>query len=236
MKIDSQFMIETFWIALSGVPVTLQLTFGSLMMAIPPAFFMAVGKMNKVKGVQQAISVYVSLIRGTPVVLQILFFYSLLPSFLNHIFLGLHLNIDIFAVPPILYAYIVFTLNTIATLTEVFRSALSTVNKGQLEAAQAVGLTQIQAYRRIIIPQAFVVALPNLCNVTVNLLKGTSLAFLMTVKEVTALAKLEASYGYNYIEAYLDIFIIYIILCTVVQFLFRLIEKYGSSFKKGLAT
>ena len=236
MKIDSQFMIETFWIALSGVPVTLQLTFGSLLIAVFPAFFMAIGSMNQSRGVQNMIRFYVSLIRGTPIVLQILFFYSLLPSTLNLLFKSLHFDIDVFAVPPVLYAYVVFTLNTIASLTEVFRSALSTVSKGQLEAAQSVGLTQVQAYLRIVIPQAFVVALPNLCNVTVNLLKGTSLAFLMTVKEVTALAKLEASYGYNYIEAYLDIFIIYIIMCTLVQLLFRSIEKYMGIYHKGLAT
>ena len=75
------------------------------------------------------------------------------------------------------------------------------------------------------------VAVPNLCNATVGLIKNTSLAFLMTVKDITAVAKIEASYGYNYIEAYLDIFVIYIIICSVVQILFKLWEKNLAKYK-----
>ncbi len=82
------------------------------------------------------------------------------------------------------------------------------------------------------IPQAIVSALPNICNTTVNLLKSTSLAFMMTVKDITAVAKLNAAYGYNYIEAYLIIFFIYIVLCTVVQLLFKMLERYFSSYKR----
>ena len=120
-----------------------------------------------------------------------------------------------------------------ALLSEVFRSALLTISKGQLEAGYTSGLTYAQTFRRIIIPQALVAALPNLCNATVNLIKNTSLAFMMTVKDVTAVAKIEASFGYNYIEAYLDIFIIYIIICSVVQQLFKRWEKRASIFKTG---
>ena len=77
---------------------------------------------------------------------------------------------------------------------------------------------------RIIIPQALVVALPNICNVTVGLLKSSSLAFLMTVQDITAIAKLKAAYAYNYIEAYSVIFILYIIRCTMVELIFKYIE------------
>jgi L-cystine transport system permease protein len=125
----------------------------------------------------------------------------------------------------------VFTLNTIATLSEVFRSALSTVDRGQLEAAEAAGLTPIQAYVRIIIPQAMVTAVPNICTTTTNLIKSTSLAFLMTVKDITAVAKVEAAYGYNYIEAYMDIWIIYIVLCTIVELFFKILEKRLRAYK-----
>jgi L-cystine transport system permease protein len=76
-----------------------------------------------------------------------------------------------------------------------------------------------------------VVALPNICNLTINLIKGTSLAFLMTVKDVTAIAKIQASFGYNYIESYLDIFVVYIIICAAAQYLFTLAEKYFGSYR-----
>ena len=169
--------------------------------------------------------------RGTPVVLQILVVYSIFPSFLNAVFKESGSSFNVFEINPIWYAFIVFSLNTTATLSEVFRSALLTINKGQLEAGFTSGLTHFQTYRRIILPQAFVAALPNLCNATVGLIKNTSLAFMMTVKDITAVAKIEASYGYNYIEAYLDIFVIYIIICTVVQAGFKRWEQKISVFK-----
>ena len=75
------------------------------------------------------------------------------------------------------------------------------------------------------------VALPAVCNITVNLIKGTSLAFLMTVKDVLAVGKIAASYGYNYIEAYLDVFVVYLIVCTVVQLAYKLAENRMGSFR-----
>lgn len=231
MEFDLEFAKHTFFVALTGIPTTLKLTIVSLLLAVPIAFFMAVAKINQVRGIRSGVAIYVSFIRGTPIVLQILIIYSLFPSVLNLIVKQLELPLNVFDLNPIIYAYIVFTLNTIATMSEALRSALLTVDSGQLEAAQAIGLSTARAYTRIIIPQALVAALPNICNITVNLLKNTSLAFLMTVKDITAIAKMEASYGYNYIEAYAVIFLIYIIICTLVQFAFHLMERYYSFFK-----
>lgn len=235
MKLNTKFMIDTFFQALAGIPVTLQLTFITLLISSPIAFFMALGKIEKRKVAGKLISGYVSFIRGTPVVLQILFLYSLLPTLLNYLIkevFGLPFNI--FRLNPIIYAYVVFILNTTAVLSEVFRSALLTVGHGQMEAALTIGMTKRQAYIRIIIPQAIVSALPNICNTTISLLKSTSLAFMMSVQDVTAIAKVKAAYGYNYIEAYLDICFVYIILCSAVQLLFKLIEKYASSYRKAV--
>lgn len=231
MDINLEFMKETFWVAVSGIPVTLKLTFIPLLLSAPIAFFLALSKINKTRILWRIVTVYVSFVRGTPIVLQILLIYSLLPSVLNLLIKELQLPWKVFDINPIVYAYTVFTLNTVAILSETFRSALQTVSKGQLEAAQSAGLSNVAAYIRIIIPQALVAALPNICTITVNLLKSTSLAFLMTVKDVTAVAKMEASYGYNYIEAYIDIFFVYLIICMIVQVLFKGVEKYFSSFK-----
>ncbi len=73
--------------------------------------------------------------------------------------------------------------------------------------------------------------MPSICNITVNLIKGTSLAFLMTVKDITAIGKIAASYGYNYIEAYLDVFFVYIIICTVIQLAYRFAEQHIGAFR-----
>ena len=176
---------------------------------------------------EKAIALYVSFIRGTPLVLQILLMYTLLPSLLNAAFKAMGSSFDVFhEVNPLWYAIIVFTLNTTALLSEVFRSAILSVSAGQMEAGLTIGLSRFQTYVQVIIPQALTSALPNICNLTVNLIKGTSLAFFMGIKDIMAAAKIQAAYGYNYIEAYLEVFILYIIVCTVVQVLYKIFEKH----------
>ncbi len=232
MLLDFDFMLKTFWAAVKAIPVTLEITLISILLAVLPAYGMAMCRLKKRPVTAKISSVFISFMRGTPVVLQILIVYSLMPSLLNSFFKRYFPSVNIFDLNPIVYALVVFTLNTSASLSEVIRSAMQTVDRGQYEAALCAGLNHFQAYTRIIIPQAMVSALPNVCNLTVSLVKNTSLAFMMTVKDITAVAKIQASYGFNYIEAYLDIFVIYIIVCSIVQLLFRLAEKRFT--KKGI--
>lgn len=225
MLLNTDFMIKTFWVSLKAVPVTLEITFVSLLLAVIPAYIIARNRIKNIKIAAFLGKIFVSFMRGTPILLQILIVYSLFPSLLNGLFKVIAPKVNVFDINPIVYAFIVFSLNISAMLSEVFRSALQTVDKGQYEAALCSGMNHIQSYFRIVLPQAMVSALPNLCNLVINLIKNSSLAFLMTVKDITAVAKIEASYGFNYIEAYLDIFVIYILICSVIQFLFRFIEK-----------
>lgn len=235
MTLNTEFMRETFFAAGAGIPTTLILTAVALLISLPLGFIMALGKEGGGKVTKKVIAFYVSFVRGTPIVLQILFVYSLLPSLLNHIVKNvLGLSYNVFDINPIIYAFLVFSFNTVAVLSETFRSAVLTINHGQMEAALAAGLSRFQAYVRIIIPQTLVAALPNICNTTVNLLKSTSLAYMMTVKDITAIAKLNAAKGYNYIEAYIVIFFIYILLCTAVQILFHVIENSLSVYKQRI--
>ena len=231
---DITFLFKTFFLIWKAVPTTLLITVVSLAIGGIIGFFIALARVNKVKVLSQIGRAYVSIIRGTPVVLQILVIYSVVPSLLNVILKASGSTMNIFDLNPIIYAFIVFSLNMAGTLSEVFRSALLTVNKGQLEAGLTTGLTLSQTYKRIIIPQALTAAIPNLCNASVGLIKNTSLAFMMTVRDITAVAKIEASYGYNYVEAYLDILVIYVIICSIVQFLFKKWERRSSIYKGGL--
>jgi L-cystine transport system permease protein len=230
---DISFLFKTFFLIWKAVPTTLLITVVSLAIGGIIGFFIALARVNKVKVLSQIGRAYVSIIRGTPVVLQILVIYSVVPSLLNVILKASGSTMNIFDLNPIIYAFIVFSLNMAGTLSEVFRSALLTVNKGQLEAGLTTGLTLSQTYKRIIIPQALTAAIPNLCNASVGLIKNTSLAFMMTVRDITAVAKIEASYGYNYVEAYLDILVIYVIICSLVQFLFKKWERRSSTYKGG---
>ena len=221
---DIQYIISTFLKTLAGVPVTLGIMLVPIILSFFPALFLALGRHYKVKGVTSFSIIYLAFIRSTPQILLILFFYSLFPSLLNNLFKGTGINV--FNIPPIAYAFVIFSLMTIGSLSEIIRSAILTVDKGQLEAAQAIGLTNSQAYIRIVFPQALRSALPNLCNLVINLVKGTSLVFVMTVKDITAIAKIEAAYGYQYFESYLVIFLMYILICGLIQFLFNKLENY----------
>lgn len=225
MQLDFSYLIRTFWLCVKAVPVTLEITIVSLLLAIIPALFIALARIYHVKVIEQLCSIFVSFIRGTPIVLQILIVYSIMPSLLNSFVKSAGWSINVFEINPVIYAFVVFGINSSASLSEVFRSAISSVNRGQLEAALSIGETHFQAFRRVVLPQAAVSALPNLCSTTVILIKNTSLAFMMTVREITGIAKIEAAYGYNYVESYIDIFIIYIAVCLLVELIFRKIER-----------
>lgn len=227
MELDISFMERAFPFLIRAIPVTLFITAVVLLLSFVPAFIMAEKRIGARGLGERLIKLYVSFIRGTPLVLQILLMYALLPSVLNSIVKAMGLQFDVFrGVNPLWYAVIVFTLNTTALLSEVFRSAIMSVSEGQMEAGLTIGLTKFQTNVQIIIPQALTSALPNICNLTVNLIKGTSLAFFMGIKDIMAAAKIQAAYGYNYIEAYLEVFILYIIICTIVQVAYKIFEKH----------
>ena len=225
MDFNWPYLARTFLLCLRAIPVTLEITLVSLLLALLPALLIALCRLHKVRVLDFLCRVFVSFIRGTPIVLQILIVYSLCPSLLNAFVKGLGLSVNVFDINPIIYAFTVFGINSTAVLSECFRSAIASVDKGQMEAALSVGESPVRAFLRIILPQAAVSALPNLCTLTIILIKNTSLAFMMTVREITGVAKIQAAYGYNYVESYIDIFVIYIAVCLAVELVFRRIER-----------
>ena len=230
---DLDYIAKTFLETLKGVPTTLIIMIVAMVLSFLPALFLALGQIYKVKGVRTFSLVYLAFIRATPPILLILFFYSLFPSLLNQFLKSIGSDVDIFKLNPIYYAFIIYSLMTTGSLSEILRSAILTVDKGQLEAAQAIGLTTSQAYVRIVFPQALRAALPNLANLVINIVKGTSLVFVMTIKDITAIARVEASYGYQYFESYFVIFLQYILICGLIQWGFSILEKRYIRREKG---
>lgn len=222
---DLDYIAKTFLETLKGVPTTLIIMIVAMVLSFLPALLLALGQIYKVKGVRTFSLVYLAFIRATPPILLILFFYSLFPSLLNQFLKSIGSDVDIFKLNPIYYAFIIYSLMTTGSLSEILRSAILTVDKGQLEAAQAIGLSTSQAYVRIVFPQALRSALPNLANLVINIVKGTSLVFVMTIKDITAIARVEASYGYQYFESYFVIFLQYILICGLIQWGFSILEK-----------
>lgn len=233
---DWHYLIETFFKTAKGIPNTLIITFASLLIAAPGAFFLAWVQLNEIPVAKRFVRLYLALIRATPLILLILIFYSVIPSLINQWFKKAAISFDIFTINPLYLAITVFTIITMGSLSEVFRSAISSVQDGQYEAGLSSGLSPSQIYRRIIFPQAFAHALPPLANLTITIVKGTSLVFIMTVQDITAIAKVEASYGYRYTESYLVIFILYIVICSIIQWGFSRLESQFKWEKSSLSS
>lgn len=159
---------------------------------------------------------------GTPLLVEFL-----------HKQLGWNLPLD--AISPLGFALIAFTLNAAAYQSEIIRSALSSTDAGQMEAALSVGMTTYQGLMRIITPQAMVIALPNFGNIFIGLIKGTSLAFTVKVIEIMASAKIVAGDGYRYLEMYVDASIVYWVLCFAFEKLFEWLEERSGRFEKKMA-
>jgi polar amino acid transport system substrate-binding protein len=151
--------------------VTLLLAFGSMIIAVLLAIPLAIGQSKGPPWVQLLCTVYVEFFRGTPVLVQLLFLYFGLPA------IGL-------AMPGPLTALVGLGLNYAAYESQVYRAALEAIPKGQWEASYSLGMSPVLAFRRIIMPQAFRIALPPMTNDFVSLFKDTSVAFAISVWEL----------------------------------------------------
>ena len=181
MRFDTSFFLNTLLKACGGIPITLLMTFGALAIAFPIGLLVSISRVNKVPVLSQIGAFYVSIIRGTPVIIQIFLIYSIAPNALHDFAKAHNLAIDVYGINPVWYAIFVFGFNTATHFSEIFRSALLAVPKGQKEAAYSLGFSRVQTYVKFILPQAFVVASPSICTASLNMLKNTSLAFMMAV-------------------------------------------------------
>ena len=210
---------------LKYLPTTLILAVSSMILALIIGMLLALIKTKNIPVLKQIAGVYISLIRGTPVIVQLYIAYFGIPMILKAINLKYGTNYNANGVAPIIYAFIALAVNESAYNAEVIRASLESVPKGQIEAANALGMTYFQALRRVILPEAIVVALPSLGNSFIGLIKGTSLAFVCAVVEMTAAGKIIAGRTYRYFEVYVSLAIIYWIITIIVEQGIKLIEK-----------
>ncbi|MCA1621847.1 MAG: ABC transporter substrate-binding protein/permease [Acidobacteria bacterium] len=162
---------EAIWRLTRAALVTVLLSLGAMVIAVTLGLALAVGQSRGPAWLRFVSTVYVEFFRGTPVLVQLLFLYFGLPR------LGL-------AMPGWLTALVGLGLNYAAYESQVYRAALDAVPKGQLEAAYALGMTPVLAFRRIVLPQALRIALPPMTNDFVSLFKDTSVAFAISVWEL----------------------------------------------------
>jgi len=168
--------LEMFMAILEGSKVTLELFFVTLALSLPVGLLAALARLSSFKPLSLFMEFYIWLMRGTPLMLQLLFVYFALPM------VGIKLS-DIAA------ALLAFTLNYGAYFAEIFRAGIQSVDRGQYEAAKTLGLTYTQTMRRIILPQMFSRVLPPLSNETINLVKDTSLIYILAMNDLLRVAR-----------------------------------------------
>lgn len=210
-------MVEVIPALLRALPVTLELTAVSMTAALLVALAVALVRIHGVPLLHRAAALYVSFMRGTPLLVQIYLAYYGLPKVLDRLHQAGGWAIDVSGIPAVVYVYLVLTLNQGAYSSETIRAAILAIDRGQLEAALSVGMTRWQGLRRIVLPQAFAVALPSLGNSVIGLLKDTSLAFLVSVVELMGEAKIQAARGLQLFEVYIVVALVYWGVCVAIE-------------------
>lgn len=218
---DGGAIIEYMPSVLSGLPVTLELTFIAMILGIVIGFLMALARIHKVPVLSQFCSAYLSFVRGVPLMVLLYLAYYGIPILLKAINGGYS---AINKVPAFAFALLAFVVQECAYESEIIRAALLSVDKKQIEAAKSLGMTSLQTMLRVEIPQAIIVALPSFGNQITSLIKGTSLAFMISVVDIMGKAKIIGGRTLRYFEAYICTAIIYWACCILIGFVFKKIE------------
>ncbi|HEP1834717.1 TPA: amino acid ABC transporter permease [Streptococcus suis] len=190
---------------LEGLPYTLSLSLIGFALGTFGGFFVALMRMSKFGPLRWLAMAHISLMRGIPLMVLLFFIYFGLP------FMGLQLD-------AISASIIAFTSMSSAYISEIIRASLSAIDKGQWEAARSLGLRTNVIYRKIIIPQAFRIALPPLSNVLLDMVKSTSLTAMITVPEIFNKAKIVGGAKSDYMTVYICVALIYWVICTLYAF------------------
>ncbi|MGT2749890.1 amino acid ABC transporter permease [Streptococcus orisasini] len=202
---------------LDGALITLQVFFIVIILSIPLGAVLAFLMQIKFKPLRWLLNLYVWVMRGTPLLLQLIFIYYVLPS----------AGITFDRMPA---AILAFTLNYAAYFAEIFRGGIEAIPKGQYEAAKVLKLTQLQTIRYIILPQVVKIVLPSVFNEIINLVKDSSLVYVLGVGDLLLASKTAA----NRDATLAPMFIaggIYLILIGIVTILSKYVEKKFSYYK-----
>ena len=207
---------EKLWklvrLMLDGAGTTLSIFFLTLLLSVPLGMLVAQGRMSRRRIVRAPISLYIYIMRSTPLMLQIMFIYFLLPMILP------------FRVDRFWAVIFSFVINYAAYFAEIFRSGIQSIPQGQYEAAQVLGYTKVQTFFTIILPQVVKRVLLPVCNEIITLIKDTALASTVAVVDLMTVAKKQVSSSSS-IEPYLVAIIMYLILNGVAEQLCKLAEK-----------
>lgn len=205
---------------LNGAVVSIQLTIVAIIFGVIFGLLLAVGRLSKNTIINKFSWFYIWFFRGTPLLMQLYFIYYGFPLFFD---------------PPLKYsallaAYIAFSLNSAAYLAEIIRAAIQSIDKGQMEAAKALGMSYGQAMRRIIVPQSYRRLIPPVGNEFIMLIKDTSLVSIVAMPDLMRVThEIESTNASALV--YLPSAVIYLIITTICTIAFEKLEKKYSVYE-----
>lgn len=201
---------------LQATVVTLQLTACSISLGFLIGIMLALGRVYGNRAIRIVCSVYVQFFRGTPLLVQLLLIYYGLPAYLSP--LGIKLS-------PLVAAIIGLGLNSAAYQAEYFRGAIQSIRMGQMMAARAIGMSKIISIRHIILPQALRIVIPSWSNELIYSIKYSSLAYFLSLTELTFTGKKIAAKTANPFETYVVVALIYLMIVLIVSRLLSMLEN-----------
>lgn len=205
---------------LSGLKVTLGVFFITLVISVPLSIIVAKLRMSKNKVVANIVGIYIYVMRGTPLLLQLMF-----------IFFGFHfVPIIGFAFGRYQAIFIAFILNYTAYFSEIFRGGINSIDVGQIEASQVLGLSKLYTFVKVILPQVIKNVLPSIGNEVITLVKDTSLVYILGVADILKAAK-SVSNTYSTFIPYIFIGFVYLFIIAVITKILSKVENKFSYYR-----
>lgn len=226
---DSTYLINAFPELLNFLSVTLFITILACLFGTILGFLIMLTKLSRYRLLQIIGDLYTTIMRCTPSIVLLFLVYYGLPACAEII------NVNLNDVHTGIFVVITFTIQFAAIISEVMRSAYLSIDPNQYEAGVSVGMTKFQTYKRIIIPQAIVIVLPNFANALLELLKEGSLAYTIGFIDMVGKANLivESNFNAHALEIYLALGLIYWLLSIIIEYAFTKIESYFNQGKKS---
>jgi polar amino acid transport system permease protein len=210
--LDMTLVRESFPALLEGLKITVELTFIVLAISLVLGIVVALCRLSKNRVLSTVTGFYVDFMRSTPLLVQLIYIYFVLPT------IGIRLD-------PFVAGVVGLSLNYSAYLSEVYRSGIQAIPRGQLDAAAALGMRPSVTMRRIVLPQAIRIVIPPLGNYFVALFKDTSLVSLLTLQELLFSGQIIISRTYDYFTIYTMVLFLYFLVCYPALILVRHLEK-----------
>ncbi|OGO62809.1 MAG: hypothetical protein A2030_10635 [Chloroflexi bacterium RBG_19FT_COMBO_50_10] len=223
---DPAYVFKHFGFVLQGLPITIGVSLASIAFATVLALLGAVARLSNNSIAQGISGFYVSLIRGTPLLIQIYIIYNGLPQIGTALIAkGLPQIGHLFILNAIQSGILALSLNYGAYMTEIFRAGIQSISGGQREAAESIGMNRVQVLRRIILPQAVRVIIPDIANQFIAMQKDSALVSFMGIWEMTYRANRFARQDSKFMEMFVVAAILYWLLTIVSSWLEGLLEK-----------